>query len=385
MHTELAFPVDVYKKRLTRLRQRMAERGCDAVLYFSPENLFYLTGYNTVGQYYGYQCVVVPVERDPFFIVRRVEESNVLARSWIHRRYVYTDYDDPVEVTVRALQSEGLARGTLGINPNTRSVTPTQYNRLVHGCAEASIFDSFGLLERIRIVKDPEEIECIRQGCRIAEAGMKAGVEAVRVNAREEEVAAEVYRAMILAGGEYPGMPAFITSGWRSGLGHSTWEGHRRIEAGDVVHLEVPGVVKRYHGVFNRCLVVGPPKDDLRRYVDVVLATREAGLNAIREGVSASDVDQTMKQVVAKAGLGDHYLHRAGYGLGVAYPPRWDEGHILSLRNGEQTVLQENMVFHMLPVLYFYQEACIAITETVRVTKTGCEAMTRFPAELIVV
>ena len=117
MHTELAFPIDVYKKRLTRLRQRMVERGCDAVLYFSPENLFQMTGYNTVGQYYGFQCVVVPVERDPFFIVRRVEESNVLARSWIHRRYVNTDYDDPVGVTLRALQSEGLARGTIGINP----------------------------------------------------------------------------------------------------------------------------------------------------------------------------------------------------------------------------------------------------------------------------
>ena len=79
-----------------------------------------------------------------------------------------------------------------------------------------------------------------------------------------------------------------------------------------MVHLEVPGVVKRYHGVFNRCLVVGPPKEDVRRWADVVLATRELAPNAIRAGVTASDVDQVMKGVVAKAGLADHYLHRAG-------------------------------------------------------------------------
>lgn len=383
MNKELAFSGDVYRKRVNRLRQRMAELCCDVVCYFSPENLFYLTSYNTTGYYYGYQCLVISQQREPFFIVRRVEESNVLGRSWVDHRYVYTDYDDPIGVTIHALEIERLSHGTIGINPNTRWLTPTQYNRLVNGLREARIIDSFGLLEQIRLVKEPEEIECIRQSCRVAEAGMQAGINATREDTSEEQVAAEVQRALILAGGEYPGMPPFVASGYRSGLGHATWEGHRRIERGDVVLLEIPGVTKRYHAVFARSLVVGKPSDEYRRYAEVVLAARQSGLETIRPGVPASDVDRACKKVVKRAGLADHYLHRAGYALGVAYPPKWDEGYILSLREGEQTALMPNMIFHLVTALYFFARACIAITETVRVTNDGCETMTRFPAELI--
>jgi Xaa-Pro dipeptidase len=273
----------------------------------------------------------------------------------------------------------------IGLNPRTRSLTPAQYAALVEGLREAQVMDTFGLLERIRLVKGPEEVVHIRDACRIAEAGMQAGVQAVKAGASEEDVAAEVYRTLILAGGEYPGMPPFVASGYRSGLGHATWEGHRRIEAGDVVLLEIPGVVKRYHAVFARSIIVGPANDGLRRYAEVVLAARRAGLDAIRPGVTAAEVDRACKRVVAEAGLAEHYLHRAGYSLGVAYPPKWDEGYILSLREGEHTALETNMVFHLVTALYFYAQACIAITETVRVAEDGCDIMTRFPAELICV
>lgn len=378
---ELAFGVEVYTKRLERLRQRMAEGGCSTVLYFSPENIFYLTGYNTTGHYYGYQCLVVSLERDPFMVVRRVEESNVVGRSWIERRYVYNDHEDPVVTTVSALRGERLLGGVIGMNARTRALSPANYMRLVEACRESRIVDGFGFVERLRMIKDPEELACIREACGIAEAGMRAGVAAMQCGATEEAIAAEVYRALILAGGEYPGMPPFIASGYRSGLAHATWEGGRRIAKGDVVLLEIPGVVKRYHAVFARSLVVGQPNSAQKRYLDVVRAIRQAGVESIRPGVTAADVDRACKAVAAEAGLADHYLHRAGYGLGIAYPPKWDEGEIVSLRQGEETVLEVNMVFHLVSALYFVQECCIALTETVRVSERGCEIMTEFPLD----
>jgi Xaa-Pro aminopeptidase len=84
-------------------------------------------------------------------------------------------------------------------------------------------------------------------------------------------------------------------------------------------------------------------------------------------------------------GFAKFHLHRAGYGLGIAYPPHWDEGAIISLRANDQTVLEPNMVFHLLPALYFFNETLIACTETVLITNDGCEILSDFPPGLVVV
>ncbi|HBY92750.1 MAG TPA: Xaa-Pro aminopeptidase, partial [Chloroflexi bacterium] len=200
----------------------------------------------------------------------------------------------------------------------------------------------------------------------------------------EDDIAAATYSALIRAGSEYPGMPPMIAAGYRSGLAHTTWEGHKRIERGDVVLLEIPAAVQRYHAVFARSVVIGKPPARYREIERVIREAADAAIASIRPGITAAEADHAQRSVIVRAGYSDHFLHRTAYALGIAFPPHWDEGGIMSLKPGNNQVLEPNMVFHLISALYFYAEACFAITETIRVTENGCETITDFPRELIV-
>ena len=379
---ELPFTREELAERLDNLRAGLAAARLDGGLYFSPEDIFYLTGYNTPGYYYGFQALVVPTDGSAFLVCRQVEESNVLARSAVTEHRVFTDVDDPAEVTVRALADAQLLGRPVEIDSDGFGIIP-RHHQAITAALGASAQSPARVLHGLRRVKRDVEVACVRRAAAALRAGMDASIAAIRAGATEDDVAAACYQALILAGSEYPGMPPMIASGHRAGLGHATWEGHRTIQWDDVVLLEIPGCVKRYHACQARNVVVGAPSREYQRRMDAVLEARAAALDAMRPGTTCAQVDRALRRPLEAAGLADHHLHRAGYGLGIAYPPHWDEGAILSLRADRHDQLEPNMIFHLLPAIYFYDETLIACTETVLVTADGHEVLTPYPTGFI--
>ena len=90
----VAFPQEEYDERLAAVRKGMAGRGADVLLLFSPTNIFYLTGYNTVG-YTNYQCLAVPIDAPPVLVVRLLERPVAEATSWLKTVATYEDHEDP--------------------------------------------------------------------------------------------------------------------------------------------------------------------------------------------------------------------------------------------------------------------------------------------------
>lgn len=380
---ELPFSPEVFAARQETLRARLIEAELDAAIYVTPEDMYYLTGYNTTGHYYGFQALIVPVEGEAFIVCRLVEESNALGRSVISRCEVFRDTDDPARVAVAALGRAGLGRARVALDATRTAISPAHYITLATAIGDERLEPESGILARQRAIKSDEELDCMREAAHVSTTALLAGIAACRAGASESDVAAACYAAMISAGGEYPGMPPMIASGHRAGLAHTTWEGRRRIEDPDVVILEVPGCVKRYHACQLRCVAIGEPSTANKERMAVAVEARASALAAIRAGVPAEQVDRALRKPIEAAGFGAHHLHRAAYGLGIAYPPHWDEGQIISLRRGESWELRENMVFHLLPALYFFNEALIGCTETVRVTANGYELLTGMPADFI--
>jgi Xaa-Pro dipeptidase len=382
---ELPFPAAVFNRRQEALKSALNHADLVGAVYFAPEDIYYLSGYNTPGHYYGFQALVVPSAREPFFVCRQVEESNVLARSVVTERRVFTDTDNPVQVLTSALSQCGMGSGRTEIDLESVSISPRHFSELATWFGDFERIDGRSrCLPRLRAVKSPEEIAFIRRAAQVMKAGMTAAISAIRDGATELDVAADCYSALIRAGGEYPGMPPMVASGNRAGIAHATWEGARRIRKGDTVLLEIPGCVKRYHACQARTVSVGVPSAENQRRMDAVLRCRDAALGAMRPGVTCAEVDAALRRSLRETGFERYHLHRAGYGLGIAYPPHWDEGAIVSLRANDETPLQPNMVFHLLPALYFFNETLIACTETVLVTRDGNEVLTDFPPGFVV-
>lgn len=376
---DLAFPIAEFQARLEKVREFVRSRQVGAALVTTPENIYYLSGYQTPG-YYAYQALLVPASAaPPVLILRRLEESNFRALSWFDTMRVYDDTQDPLEITAQMLTEAGLGTATLGIEKSSWFLTVGYFERLQALLPHATFVDASGLAEEGRLIKSSAEIEYIRRGARAAEAAMRAGLAATAAGKTENDVAAEIHRAAILAGCEYTSLPQFIASGYRSSLTHATWAG-RKMEPGDVVYYELCGTVARYTAALYRGATIGPPSDKVKRMSAATIAGLNRVLEVMKPGVSCGEVAEAWAQEIVKGGFPRPYK-RAGYSIGISFPPDWGEGHILSLQYGERRVLEPGMVFHVPSSVREYGLGVVGNSETILVTEQGCESLTHFPRE----
>lgn len=370
---DLVFSMAEYERRLGNLRAEMERRALDAMIVTTPENLYYLTGYQTPGYYY-FQCLVVPLEGACFMITRLLEDSNVQTRTWVEYSRPYADTDSPIGSLHMALSEFGLSRARIGYEKDSYFFRAGEQEQLIFAVEDAEFLDCTGIVETLRLVKSPEEIAMMRQAAQTTMAGMRAGIEATRAGVTENDIAAEINHAMIRAGSHYPAISPFVASGWRCAVGHATWE-DREIQEGDCVFLEVSGCRHRYHAPMMRTLFIGDIIDEVAEAESVINEAVAAAREAMRPGVAAGDVDHLCRQHLSRYAYGGTQSTRSGYSVGIAFAPDWGEGHIRSIQPGEHRYLEENMVFHLIPWLQVPGLAGVGISETVLVTREGCRTL----------
>ena len=368
------FDEQEYAGRLASLRQRMRDAGIDALLVNTPENIFYLCGYQSPG-YYFYMGLVVPADRDPVLIPPPHEESLVAAFAWIDEYRIYPDTTVGIDATRDLLLELGLGGATVGLEERSWFLTGSDRARLVEGLPDARFADGSGLVEEGRLIKSTAELEYVRRAAGAASDGMRAGLNAARDGATELEVAAEIHRGQLLSGSEYTGLPTFVTSGERTMLVHATWSS-RELTDGDPVFLEVPGCINRYHVAMTRTAYVGEPTDEYEAAVEVANRALEKAKESIGPGVPASETFEVGRAAIDDAGVGYRQARRLAYGIGIAFPPGWDEGHLMSINRNEQRPFRPGMTFHLITTMRIPGLGAIGCSDTVLVTEDGCETLT---------
>jgi Xaa-Pro dipeptidase len=376
----LPFAAAEYRDRLVAVRSAMTERGLDALLVTGPENIAYLSGYHTTG-YHVFQCLVVPLERDPYFVIRALELGSVESHSCIADAVQVGETDDPVVTLARALRERASGR-RVGFDDRGMFLPPATVDAL-RASHHGELLPGSGVVESCRAVKSPAEIELIREATGVAEQALRAGVAATVADGRtDSDVAAAVIAELTRAGSEYTGSPAYVVAGPAGAVGHAT-HGRRTLVEGDGVWIELGASLHRYHGALGRTAAIGSPGAALERAADVAAAVLEAMLDAIRPGISSGDADRAGRDVATEAGLGDCWRHRAGYSLGLSFPPGLGEGHVMDIKPGDPRPLLPGMVFHLIPILTVPGVGAAGVTETVLVTEDGVESLVDVPRGLV--
>lgn len=381
-HGRLGFTIMEYRRRWQAVLANMAAAGLDALLVRAPENITWLTGYETPG-YYKYHCLIVSPGMDPVLILRRFECLNVAEYAWITRIVPVDDWESPPTVTGKVLRELGLTSGRVGIEKRGWFYTVEEHEQLTESLPDVSLVDAGRVVWDGRLIKSDEEIEVMRRSAGIVDKAMLAGYELARPGISDDVINAEVHRVIFEAGGEYMSLPPFILSGERTCLPHQTARSDILGER-DLLFMEISATKFRYCAALMRTLFIGEPTDRQRRVAEACIAAVNTAMETIRPGVTAEEVDIRARAEVEKAGFGEYFRHRLGYSIGVNYPPDWGEGEILSLCRGEPRVLEEGMTFHMVPLCLIYREFGIGFSETVRVTATGCERFSQLPLEIAV-
>ncbi len=219
---------------------------------------------------------------------------------------------------------------------------------LAAGLPAAEWVDVTGLVDELRLIKSPAEQRCLRAAAQVSDAALAAALAAIRIGAAERAVAAECQRALIAAGGTYPGFGPFIRPAARLGEEHTTW-GHGTLAAGDTVFLELSGCVRRYHAPLGRLVFVGSLPRGAERMAQICLDAFDAVLGALRPGALAREVYGAWQHVVDRAGLPHYRRHHCGYLVGIGFPPSWTGGNrVTGLRHDSDLVIRTGMSFHIL-------------------------------------
>lgn len=375
----LSLPIDVYEERLSWVQADVRSKGLAGVLLFDPENMFWLTGYQTIG-YFTFQAMFVADHGAPVVIGRVVNGDLARAHPTIGDFEAVVDTADHIDVLARFLTRAAEHRG-VGIETRSWYLKVDDFQRL--SAAAPCRFEPWhGVIETRRPVKTDIEIAHMRQAARAAEAGLRAAIDTIAPGKSENDVAAAMYKESIAQGSEYLGHPPLVVAGPTTALCFAMWR-RREIRSGDVVLLEAAGCVHRLHAMLSRPVVVGEPSDEQQEAADALQGVLEAAIECIRPGLTAGEVDRQCRSVIEAKGLGRFFRHRSAYGIGIGFPPNWSEGHIYAVRPDDPLVLQPNMTFHVIPTV-FKETFGMCFSDSVRVTESGCELLTDFPRQLFV-
>jgi Xaa-Pro aminopeptidase len=382
MPRELAFSAEEYDHRLARVRKAMDAAGLDILLVHSLPGICWLTGFQTPLCDW-YHCLVVPQHGE--LLLQCCDSELAMMNSRLERIAVvlWERMEEAGGQLVGLLQDVGTARQRIGVELRRPGLNAWTLERLRAGMPEASFIDASDLLPRLRAVKSDAEIACLREAARLTDLGMAAGIAAIREGALDNDVIAAASKTMLAAGSEFFSIQPIVRTGWRSGVVHAT--GKRvPIKRGDSVFMEFGGVFQRYCAPLLRTAVIGPPDDRQKRLAEASLDTLERLYAAVRSGRSVAEVSREAARGYAH--LLDEIQTRGyhAYSVGISFPPVWVE-HSIGIREDAEDVLKPGMVFHTPRSLRVPGQVAMGFSETILVTETGCEALTRHPRALTIV
>lgn len=227
----------------------------------------------------------------------------------------------------------------------------------------------------LRMVKDKSEIELMRKAGELASLGVRVAYETVEPGISERAVAAEIEYAMRKHGSDGTCFDTIVASGANSAYPHGGCS-DKKICDGDLVVVDLGAKYRMYHSDLTRTLVAGKPSEKQKKLHRIVLEAYEKAFDAIKPGVKACDVDAVGRRVVEDAGYGEFFVHGLGHGVGLEI----HEPPTLS-RSGKEVLVTGNVVTNE-PGIYLIGYGGVRVEDTVLITKTGGEKLTKGPCGL---
>ena len=364
------------QRRLDLFRELKSD-GLEVFLVTSGVNVTYLSGFTGDSSFLVLTPKSAILVSDDRFAQQIQEECPGLD---VHiRPHDRTTLQAAVEILLKA--------GSKNVGVESNRITLSEYEQLRALGGKLSFVPVDGAIERLRAVKDPSEVEAIRNAVRVAERAYRMFVATLAETDTEKEMVDAMEGYIRRAGGHCTSFPPVIAAGERSALPHCPPTTTRRV--GDYSKLLIDfGADTGYKSDLTRTIrspfSTAPTRRNKHERVGynleevhgVVLGAQMAALDLIRSGVKARDVDAAARKVIHKAGYGEYFTHGLGHGLGL------EVHEFPRIRANSDDTLEAGMVITIEPGIYIPEWGGVRIEDDVLVTKDGCTLLTSLPRDL---
>ena len=296
--------------RRERLAATMAESGLDAALITHLTNVRYLTGLASSNA-----ALLVVADG-----VSNAVQTAVIATDTRYALAAQRDCPDVELVTDRnvaaALVMLAAGRGLRRLAFEAHAMTVERHTALSTEMTGIELTPLGCAVERLRMIKDEEEIADIAQACGITCQAFDDVTGSIGPGMTERRLAVALERRMTELGAEKPAFDTIVASGPNGAIPHHV-PGERPIERGDLVTIDMGARVRGYHADMTRTVAVGEPPAWQRELYELVAAAQQAGIDAALPGAAVTHVDAAARDLIAEAGHGGHFGHGLGHGVGL--------------------------------------------------------------------
>jgi Xaa-Pro aminopeptidase len=267
-----------------------------------------------------------------------------------------------------AVIPDGSRYRTIGVEADTLPVSQLEAFR--SALPQADFRPTSGMVERLRGVKDADELALLRRACAIADAAMERAAGQLREGATEREIALDIGAFMRAQGADSIAF-LLIQFGARSSLPHGE-PLDTPLRRGDLVLIDIGPSIDGYNADLTRTFIFGEADAKQREVYETVLRAQMESLAAVRPGAVSEEVDAVSRRIIEDAGYGEYYGHSLGHS--IAGGP--------NLVPGSRVILETANVVTVEPGIYIPDWGGVRIEDTVLVTESGHERLTHYPKEL---
>lgn len=346
------------------LREKMKLLEIDGMIISNPINIEYITGVYAEG-------TLIINDKDNIFITdaRYIEDVNstITISDEINVR-------DQANISENEYISFFANCPRVGIEENY--ISYSKYQNLVRIYRLKEAVETNNLIEKMRTIKDDNEIAKIRRACEITDNCFTHLLEYIKVGMTERQIAFEIEKYFIENGANGLAFDTIVASGENSSKPHAV-PTNRKIQSDDNITIDFGAKYKGYCSDMTRTIFVGSVSDEVRNLYNFILEGQLRATNKIKDGVDGKSVARGVQ--IEYNARNFELIHALGHGVGLEV----HELPYLSYRSSY--ILKENMVVTNEPGIYIPEKIGIRIEDTILVNKIESEVLTKSSKELIVI
>ena len=380
----LHFSKEEFSQRKIKVLKSMKEQNLDALLMFRQESMYWLTGYDTFG-YVFFQTLILDKNGNTILLTRAPDLRQAQNTSNIKDIRIWVDKDgsnptDDLKVILNELSLKGK---NLGIEYEAYGMTGRNALRLNKSLENyCNIEDQSELITKLRVVKSHEEIVYVKKAAELADNALDQAWKNTKAGASEAKILAEMQKAVLEGGGDYPANEYIIGSGHNALLCRYQAE-KRNLSKQDQLSIEWAGTYKHYHSAMFRTIPIGKADPKHIKMHEACVEALTNCENKLKPGNKVGEVFDVHAETFDDLGYNKSRMNACGYSLGSTFSPNWMDWPMLY--TGNPYVIEPGNVFFMHMILMDSEnQLAMNLGETYLVTKDGNERLGKQKLDLVI-